>query len=663
MKENSKSGRRLLKKAAVYALGFGMSIIAMIGGMKHPMPRWLLWAMIAILVAHAAGSIVAFVMDHKRQKRFQAAEAMEKANALRNKILADPEASIKRIHCLRAFTRADAILVLALLLGCIWGSAEIITVVTLLSLFVVGLLSKLIPEKNDISRASAISREDYPLLYAKAEQARDTIGLDLEIVIFPMADSTAGILLVDDWFSLQIGAYLLHALTPEELEQVLLHEFAHYAPEPYRFLLADPLDQTVENIFSIAGGFLIFAMENHYSLERARFLAVAGDLAEEKADQLAAQTGDKALYASALAKIYMSELFNEQVNAFADKPFYSEETPPDDACTRTGLAYRRSLAEHWDAWLKILMRELPLPGNTHPTFLQRYEAVEKPPIILRIESEDTPWTQEVRRFSAHLDRIVVQGAESKYAEDREREYLTHLKTVDAWEHRSGEYSANQLAMVLQAYCELEQYDKAEAFCDFVLEHDQNPNSTAFAYYFKGQYLLKKTDERGVAMMETAMNTNSNYLENGMGYLLQYFARLGDSERLQAYREKLAEGLQYLNDISAHLGLEPGDKLTKTQFPDDRLPEMIRFMTNAGEGCIDKIWLVTKTIDETHSSSIFVLSARCEDDDQEEDIYQHVFHYLDTVPDGWQYNLYINDKDAEKQVEKVPGALIFEKKPE
>ena len=85
------------------------------------------------------GSIAAFVIDQKRQKRFQAAEAMEKANALRIKILADPEAAIKRIHCLRALTRADAILILALLLGCIWGAAEIRSVVTLLSLFIVGL--------------------------------------------------------------------------------------------------------------------------------------------------------------------------------------------------------------------------------------------------------------------------------------------------------------------------------------------------------------------------------------------------------------------------------------------------------------------------------------------------------------------------------------------
>ena len=662
MKDNRKAAGRHLKHAAVYVLGIVLSIAAMIGGLMLPMPRWLIWTMSTILAAHAVCSIVAFIRDQMRQKRFQAVEAMEKANALRNQILADPDAEIKRIHRLRTVTRADAYVLLVLLLGCIWGAAEKTSIPIFLNIVLIGLLSKMIPEKNDLSRASAISREDYPLLYAKAEQARDTMDLHQEIVIFPMADSTAGILLVDDRFSLQIGSNLLYALTPEELEQVLLHEFAHYAPEPRRFLLTDPLDQTVENVFSFLGGLLLFTADNLYSLERSRFLAVAGDLAEEKADQLAAQKGNKALYASALAKIYMSELFDEQVNAFADKPFYSEETPPEDACTRTGLAYRRSLTEHWDAWMEILMRELPLPGNTHPTFLLRYESVGKPPITLMMEPIDTPWAREVRRFSAHLDRIVVQGAESKYAEDREREYLTHLRTIDTWEHRTEKYSADQLAMVLQAYCELIQYEDAEAFCDYVLEQDQNPNSTAFANFFKGQRLLQRMDERGVALMETAMNTNSNYLESGMGYLMQYFARTGDSQRLQAYQEKLAEGLQYLNDISAHLGLEPGDELTRTQFPDGRLPGMIRFMTNAGEGCIDKIWLVNKTIDETHSCSIFVLSARC-DSDQEEEIYQRVFHYLDTVPDGWQYHLYINDDNAEKQVRRVPGALIFEKRAE
>lgn len=663
MRDNRKAAGRHLKHVAVYALGIVLSIAAMIGGLMLPMPRWLLWTMSMMLAAHAVCSIAAFSKDQKRQKRFQAAEALEKANALRNQILADPDAEINRIHRLRAAARTDAFVLLALLLGCIWGAAEKTSISIILMLVLIGLLSRMIPEKNNPSRASAVSREDYPLLYAKAEQARDTMGLHQEIVIFPMPDSTAGILLVDDWFSLQIGSNLLYALTPEELEQVLLHEFAHYAPEPFRFLLSDPLDQTVENVFSGLGGLLLFTVENHYSLERSRFLAVAGDLAEEKADQLAAQKGNKALYASALAKIYMSELFNEQVNAFADKPFYAEATPPEDACTRTGLAYRRSLSENWDAWLEILMRELPLPGNTHPTFLQRYEAVGKPPFNLATEADDTQWNQEVRRFSAHLDHIVVQGAESKYAEDREREYLAHLRTIEAWEHRTEEYSADQLAMVLQAYCELIQYEEAEAFCDFVLEQDQNPNSTAFAYYFKGQRMLQRMDERGVALMETAMNTNSNYLESGMGYLMQFFARMGDSQRLQAYQEKLAEGLQYLNDISAHLGLEPGDELTKTQFPDGRLPGMIRFMTDAGEGCIDKIWLVTKTIDEKHSCSIFVLSAKCDDSDQEEEIYHKLFHYLDTVPDGWQYNLYINDKDAEKQVGKVPGALVFEKKSE
>ena len=247
MKDNRKAAGRHLKHAAVYVLGIVLSIAAMIGGLMLPMPRWLLWTMSMMLAAHAVCSIVAFIRDQKRQKRFQAAEALEKANALRNQILADPDAEIKRIHRLRAAARTDAYVLLALLLGCIWGAAEKTSISIILMLVLIGLLSRMIPEKNNPSRASAVSREDYPLLYAKAEQARDTMGLHQEIVIFPMPDSTAGILLVDDWFSLQIGSNLLYALTPEELEQVLLHEFAHYAPEPFRFLLTDPLDQTVEN--------------------------------------------------------------------------------------------------------------------------------------------------------------------------------------------------------------------------------------------------------------------------------------------------------------------------------------------------------------------------------------------------------------------------------
>lgn len=522
-------------------------------------------------------------------------------------------------------------------------------------------------QKPDFSEYA--SPDDYPELYRLAQSAADTVGVEGQLHIFILNDCNAGIRRFKKDVSLQLGSQLLSVLRPEELFQILLHEFAHLVggsvvarfedSRTYRFLMAECSGfegKLFEKMLELPGVVAIFECET------CRF--ACSEQAEKRADEMILEKGNPSAASAALCKTAMGELFDGEISDFLPESFYAPELPRTDVNTRICDVYRRAIEVRKDFWMELLKKELPRQMGSHPIFRQRYEALGSPAFTLTFPDENTAYWQDVRRAIGYVDSETVKNLEKDYEQKRRENYLEPLELVERYEASDGHLTAPEIPPLLRAYRDLVRFEDQEKLCDRLLSDEKlSEYETVAALYCKGSNLLARYDEAGIEMVYRAIELNHNYIEVGLETIGNFCHWMGLEKEIEVYRARALEMLQEKRDVfDQTCELSPSDKLVREDFDGDgRLPAMLDYMVEAGEGKLLEIFLVRKVVSDDYFASAFVLRLDYGLTDEEAGaIYDKIFHYLDNYPLDWNYALFTYNRQTEKAVMKVEGSCIYKR---
>lgn len=533
------------------------------------------------------------------------------------------------------------------------------------------ILNRLFSLKTKPDFSEYTDKDTIPQLYVIAASAAEAVGVEIkgQIRIILLPDCNAGICRMGKDVSLQLGTQLISVLRPNELYQVLLHEFAHLQNETkvykfgtstaYRFLIAEN-DSLSDNLIDWILRFPGIVASVEFEICRM----VLSEHSERIADGVSREVGEPALGAAALCKIAMSELFDQHMDDYIDDHFYAPEDVRTDVNQVVCHAFARAIETNGAFWRSLMDRELVRPLGSHPIFRQRWEALGAPAFEIILPDKDTPYYADCIKAQEIVSRRVVENLQEDYPSLRKENYLDPLQQVKEYEASEKKLTAPEIPPLLQAYGALGRYKEQEALCDCILADESfSEYETVSALYVKGLLLLNRYDEAGVDLIYRAMEMNSNYVDDGLERVGQFLHWMGLEDRMEVHREKAVELAQKNQDEIQHTGiLNPSDELTEEDFDGDgRLPEMLDYMVKAGEGKLSEIYLVRKIITPTFFTSAFVL--RYVDGlsaEEQDEIHEKVFYYLDNSPHDWQYSLFDYDQQTAKAVKKVSTSCVYRK---
>ena len=492
--------------------------------------------------------------------------------------------------------------------------------------------------------------ENFPALYAIARSAAEKLGITGEIRIVILHNYySASIQKIGQVYSLQLGAALLYILHQEELEQILMHEFAHMT-NPY--IQKQETFSQYEAAFcshlSLFGAWLTAWPRAVFNFEKQIYSAALSPLAKIYADRTVKEHGDLSAFASAGAKAAMLNLFLAEFDHLVPEPYYQPETPRSDTCTAVCKALASAIESRGDAWMDMLQHVLlPIP------------------IQITLPSESSPYRDDCLRAITRIDKHILEmysgENEWRYREARTENYLRPLAVIEAWEENSENASHEDLPPVLNAYLTLNRFDDMEALCDAVIQNTKNIRVASYAMYVKGERLLDRYDPEGIELIYRAIEINYRFMDQGLSAIEAFCTRTGLQKELEEYQKRSVELRQkHLDIYSKASEISIHDRLSYEQFPDDRLTEMLAFITKAGMGQIRCVFLIRKTITPDYFTSVFLINFVNETAESEkEKIMEKIANYLDTYPGDLHYSLFSQSEYMEKKLrKKFPQSLVF-----
>ncbi len=505
--------------------------------------------------------------------------------------------------------------------------------------------------------------KDYPALYEMLNRVRKKLGCRRRISLCSDAQFGASAFYQRNLGSyyINLGAALLPLLTDEELENMLIHEVAHIRYGDVRHT------ETLAFLRSILCGALeaVNPFGVYFRLPTALILwcgsidmAISSEISERRADRAILQYGNPSVYTGLLAKLGCKDLYDVEVERWMPEPEYLPKEPRPHPTLRHAEAFRRAVSERLSFWRTLLDQELPPLMDSHPTFRERREAIGNLPydVVFPADNAGGPINTEISRIVETVEAAQT-GSPEEYARAREEIYLKPKKLADEWE-AAGEplWEPDRMIPVIEAYMRLVRYDRAEAICDRMLSELPDDFGLTFARFIKGRILLDRWDPAGIALIDRALDDNSNYTDEGLQAIIVFCRWMNLPDELTAHREKLMDKSQHSIDVNDQFNsLTPKDRLSAETLPDGRLEEILNFIHGIDPGsAISDIWLVRKTVTDDAFTSAFVVRFRDDvEDDVLNDIMNQIFRHLDNCPYDWQYSLFLYEPAFDRFLKSLP----------
>lgn len=584
------------------------------------------------------------------------------------------QALLGKLRRIRRVTVAYAVLLLFLAVGSALFFGMLATYGTVFGLIGVAYVGTLllavscaIPRRRPCvlsEEAWVLSREEYPELYETAAKAAEAVGCRGEITLLLAPDHNASILSKGDRYYLQLGATFLFMLSREELYAICLHEFSHVAPKNRDTQLAADYDIWLSSDrglpppFQFVTGFyarLDLAYAFHHMICRYATSVVR----ETDADRDMVEHGDPAAIASALLKLDYYEKYTYEDGVTDTDPVYKNEEPPAHYLRDHIANFLSAIERRRAAWDALVEKEILANNATHPTLrmrlatlgLRRAEYIER--------GQDGVYAMELERMLEYADKRLLE-AQTTYEKDRKEGYLEPLSRITAWEEDGMPIRAETYADLVSDLRQLGRNEAAEALCDRVIA-ELSESSAVHARYMKGCALLHRYDDAGLELLYGAIESNSNYLEEGMDTIGSFLCRMGREEELQAYRERACRLAQKQKDEYSELDtLSPGDDLGPEQLPEGVLEDILAYIRSVDSDIIERIYLVRKTISAEFFASVFVIHFYGGTEAMREEILHKIFRYLDSYPVEWQFSLFDYFACRQVRFDKIEGSLVYEK---
>ncbi len=617
------------------------------------------YAAVALLVALliiSTGASYAFVASKNKNMRLQ----RERIMARRENIHEDCHRARKRLSRLRIAVIAYivAVVLLAVLGAFVFGfdTENMPWIFLLLFIFfdIFTSISLIVKEQKPPELAS---REEYPRLYAVADRAAEKLGVCGKIYIKFVTGTSAGVLRIGNESYIFLGPLALGYLTEDELYEVLLHEFAHIKQSSK----ADKRNRNFLEYFRSSGfSVSIFKLAGvFYSYELMIYDIYASVLVEENADRAMSEYGDAQTAANALAKIELYSLFQQEEDMHMGSFYESEECP--NAIGRQILdTFLKVYPTREEFWRGIIENEIQPLSASHPILRNRLQAVGAESYSFVLPETEGAYREECNKVLSKIDAEVYENSVKTYDEERKEAYLEPLATVEEWEKNGKEYDVASFRTIISALSSLRRYDDMVELCDRIIENEQG-GMVQYAKFMRGNYRLDNYDDRGIDDLYDSTG-NSNYVEDAVNRIGVYCCKMGLREQLEDYRSRVSDFAQKDFDEQGVNNLTVNDRLTEdTDLSRELFDRNRDYIISVGEGVIERIYLVRKQVTKTLSSSVYVVEfTKDATDEQQYNIIDKIFVFLDSTPEDWQYGLFYYDKTTAPAVKKVKGSCIYQR---
>lgn len=521
--------------------------------------------------------------------------------------------------------------------------------------------------KKDMSDEDLLKKEDYPRLYEIAQKAADNIGVKSKIRLHINKPFNATVYTNFSGTDIYLGGMLLDLTGDDELYATLLHEFTHCVitmEKTFKIKNYDWFYDKSGNLTFFSWLFFIpykfFDMAHSWNYSKYRY--ASSIIEEQQADSSMAKFADKHVIASLLTKLAYYDYYMWEDNLSDFSNCYKEIVPEKNNIRPYTFVFKKSISQRHEVWDSFLMKELYSRSSTHPLLRQRLEQVG----IKKIEPVSFNSTYEYRmeknKAIKFFDDAFFETKCQSCKNGRVKAYLMPLRYIKNWENDGRKINSLNYVDVINNLKILGRVNEAFNVCEEYLKNNNAAEQAHHANYFYGEFLLYKWDDRGIDYIYKAIETNSNYIDDGLDKIGTYATMTGNQKELDRYRE---ESIKYMNkqdEMYDQLStIDEHSKLFHEELEGTMLQDNIEYIKSIEDGTLERVYLVRKQITDDFFSSIFILEFFDGTPMKKaEEVYHKLFLRLDDGEEsaGWQYSLLYYKRDFDKYLCKVPDCCVY-----
>lgn len=504
-----------------------------------------------------------------------------------------------------------------------------------------------------------LDEREYPRLYALAQRAARASGREAPLCIVVTPDDNAGIGKIGDLDLIQLGVLLLNLLSEEELYTVLLHEYGHTGDRRVERETdyADWLENVRDRHMLIFASKFYFSLpDDLYGLHYGLFRFANSIGAETRADRAMAELGDARVAASALLKTHYADLYSFEESALEhpDRPNFASliHAMLEERLEKLQAAIR----ERAEFYNQLICGEIRSRTASHPLQRERLAALGVTEYAILEDRSPEMYREETKRALRWLEERMIRRSDP---EDYRSYHEELCKRVECWENDGRPLEEENYPDTVAALKEMGRLGEAMELCQRAIDELPEGSSRAFAQHMRGCWLLHRWDASGIELIYSAIETNHNYLQEGLEQIGLFCCLIGNQAELDRYRSRGEELLQMEKDVYSQIGvLQKGDRLSAEELPKKLRERILASLREIDHGQIKAAYLLHKQISPDFSTSPMIVRFREETDpDTREETLHRIFLCLDAVED-WQFSLFSYEEAKRVKPEEIEGAVFY-----
>ena len=532
------------------------------------------------------------------------------------------------------------------------------------ALLLITVFTRIHGKEEPVSDIIFADEAEYPEIYSVARGVMDKLGYSAELKIAFIAGNNAGIYYTEnDGFNVLLGIILLKTFNKKELENVFIHEFAHYYNvDKRKDHLASHYDWITsggqKHFFSGLTKVFYKYFDNVFLLNYDLYSYASSLMKEEEADRLVKEIGDTQYAASGFLKLHFHDMFCWERGTYDYEVHYPEELDKRSISLEIDeFLARKALQE--EKWIQLAGEQIISRSASHPTVKMRIASLGVSEYRVFGAEEDEAYNLEVQHALEFIEELVYNDRVETYADERNEEYLKPLEQVSKWEEDGKKLEIHTYAGIVNSLRSLGRNTEAESVCLKAMEIFEG-EAKAYAFFMHGNYLIRRYDVSGIEYIYKAMNSNSNYIEGGLDAIGHFCCLTGNQELLDEYRNRATEIQQRYVDVYSQMEfIDKNDVLVREELPESIGEGVIGHIKSINSEKLNRVLLMRKVITEDFFASVVVLEFVPDvSDDERARVHRSMFEYLDAL--DWQFTLFDYSDIPSGAIEKFDDNAIYER---
>lgn len=505
-----------------------------------------------------------------------------------------------------------------------------------------------------------IKENEFPHLWDIINRVAAKFAIKKSLKCFVTYNNNACVLELDRYIEIFLGIQLVFLVNEEELENILIHEFAHiHLNHTSRSIIINKRielwknlnDEKLEFIEKFAR-VLFYPIYGFLNLDFDVFQMVSSSQKEDEADKYIIEKGNVQAHINALAKmnVYNFFLYDE---GYPINEVYEPEVITDKYYFMMYDKFIEYYEKNKDLWCSLILKRIPARIETHQPFKNRME-------LLGVRDFNIDFSRkipEIEKLANFASKLIMDDFKSEYEEQRKIQYLNNKDLIDKYEAGEAKYNQLKLFDLAYAYRKMGRLQDAIAIYDkLIAELGERPK----LLYSKGVTLLNLYEDTGIEYIYKAMELNSSLLKSGINLISEYCLKMGLADELEKIRAYLKEHRDYVINVQVKINVNYKDKFLKTELSQEVVKEVVGDLSK--DNRIEKIFMVDKIIDKIHRITVVGISVKSEYIDDLKEVLDIAFDYLDDARREEFFLLSLNYYPAFfKKFMSIPLALKYQSK--